>query len=169
MKLISLAVVSFLAITVSAYPPNTDTHDMEQSQDAGTQNAQQPQSTAIQSTATQDMEQTEQSAFQTELDGLEEDHTKAQMLTSRIGSSISAMMRKRANLGIAMRKIKERFDRANASGPERIRLTRRYILKSTEYKNTCIDIENQQKEWTKAEKARDDIRAEIDALLATQE
>ncbi|KAH9275307.1 hypothetical protein BASA83_002075 [Batrachochytrium salamandrivorans] len=121
MKLISLAVVSFLAITVSAYPPNTDTHDMEQSQDAGTQNAQQPQSTAIQSTATQDMEQTEQSAFQTELDGLEEDHTKALDLTSRI-----------------------------------------------EYKNTCIDIENQQKEWTKAEKARDDIRAEIDALLAAQ-
>ncbi|KAH9266660.1 hypothetical protein BASA83_010467 [Batrachochytrium salamandrivorans] len=42
MRLISFAMVSFLAITVSAWPPhNPDTHDMNQPPDAATQDTEQ--------------------------------------------------------------------------------------------------------------------------------
>ncbi|KAH6582814.1 hypothetical protein BASA60_001710 [Batrachochytrium salamandrivorans] len=55
MKLISFAVISLLAITVSAYPgsstlpQSTTTQDIQQHQSTATQSAEQPQSTATQS------------------------------------------------------------------------------------------------------------------------
>ncbi|KAH6596842.1 hypothetical protein BASA61_003336 [Batrachochytrium salamandrivorans] len=50
MKLISFAVISFLAITVSAYPhQDPDEQDVEQSQGASSQSEQQHQGTTVQS------------------------------------------------------------------------------------------------------------------------
>ncbi|KAH6578660.1 hypothetical protein BASA61_000125 [Batrachochytrium salamandrivorans] len=152
MKLISLAVVSLLAITVSAQSPHgSNTQNVQQHQDTSTQNAHQPG----------------QDSFQTELDKLEEDHTKAQMWIYRIGSGISAMMKEKLNLELEMRKIKEMI-KSGISESKKRELTEYSIDEHRRHKSICADIKIQRGKFRDAKKARDDIRTAIYALLATQ-
>ncbi|KAH6585330.1 hypothetical protein BASA60_000619 [Batrachochytrium salamandrivorans] len=150
MKLISFAVVSFLAITVSAYP-GLDTHDIEQSQSTSTQNSHQPV----------------QDPFQTGLSELEEDYKQAQALVRELGSSISVLMQERSSLKSAMGEIKEELKK-DISEDEEQKLTDEYNSKFNDFEEISTDIEKNQEGFLEAMRVRDDTKEALNAFKATQ-
>ncbi|KAH9253792.1 hypothetical protein BASA83_004297 [Batrachochytrium salamandrivorans] len=109
MKLISFAVISFLAITVSAYPglgtpsqdlegsPSTSSQDLEESQSTTTQSAQEPQSTTVQSeqeyqsTTNPNEQEDSQQSLQDQLDKLIENYEEKRAEANELQNEINEL------------------------------------------------------------------------------
>ncbi|KAH6589115.1 hypothetical protein BASA50_010281 [Batrachochytrium salamandrivorans] len=130
MKLISFAVISFLAITVSAYPGlGTPSQDLEEPQSTTTQSAQEPQSTTVhseqeyQSTTAQDLSENSQQSLQDKLEKLIESYKAKQAEANELQNEIKeletemSLMDSRANTldGSEMMDLVQEFLAKNAS------------------------------------------------------
>ncbi|KAH6563945.1 hypothetical protein BASA81_012229 [Batrachochytrium salamandrivorans] len=120
MKLISFAVISLLAITVSAYPhQDPNEQDSEEPQGAASQSAEQPQGVTThillepQSTIDQALPENPQPPLQNKFDDLLKEYEEKQHAAAGLDYNISELERKRSDME----------SRANANdGPERVLL-----------------------------------------------
>ncbi|KAH6591266.1 hypothetical protein BASA50_008843 [Batrachochytrium salamandrivorans] len=156
MKLISFAVISFLAITVSAYPyQNPDERDLEESQGASFQSGQQPQGAASQIL----LENPPQS-LQDKIDKLTNEYEGKQAAAGELQNEID-------RLGEEMAKIESRVH--TLDGSERTNLVRDFLATNTSWDLAHAAWEALQHEMEDIRKERGELVKQMALLNETQE
>ncbi|KAH6572080.1 hypothetical protein BASA60_006852 [Batrachochytrium salamandrivorans] len=189
MKLISFAVISFLAITVSAYPglgtpsqdleesPSTSSQDLEGSQSTTTQSAQKPQSTTTQSaqepqsttiqseqeyqsTTAQDLSENSQQSLQDQLEKLFEEYEEKRVEASKLQNIMDELETE----------MSEIVSRANTlEGLERTDLLQEFLAKHKSWSEPYTAWGILQRRMADIRKKYGDMVKEIASLNETQQ
>ncbi|KAH6599108.1 hypothetical protein BASA50_003250 [Batrachochytrium salamandrivorans] len=186
MKLISFAVVSLLAITVSAYPQqststqdvqsyqSTSTDDVQPSQSTSTNDVQPSQSTSTndaqssQSTATPTPQPPYQDKVQVEIDRLTKVYIEAEDDFYRLNSDIQLAHEAIVELEDTTINIDVQLQMAGLKADKRSQLTEKLDRLSALLKKLCGEYKEYQQPYENAMKKRNDAKAELQLLKENQ-
>ncbi|KAH9269480.1 hypothetical protein BASA83_008430 [Batrachochytrium salamandrivorans] len=186
MKLISFAVVSLLAITVSAYPQqSTSTQDVQSYQSTSTPTSQQSQSTSVptsqpsQSTSTNDVQSSQSTAtptpqppyqdkVQVEIDRLTKVYIEAEDDFYRLNRDIQLAHEAIVELEDTTINIDVQLQMAGLKADKRSQLTEKLDRLSALLKKLCGEYKEYQQPYENAMKKRNDAKAELQLLKENQ-
>ncbi|KAH6579589.1 hypothetical protein BASA61_004778 [Batrachochytrium salamandrivorans] len=191
MKLISFAIVSLLAITVSAYPgpgtplQSTDTQSAQQPQVAASQSTVQHQSTdtpsvlqhqddadlndqQYQNDATQSEQQSDQDKIQAELKRLMQVYKNDAATLHRVENKIEVAQREAVNAMHMADKIKAKLQQTGLDSKERLELEEQYNEAKAMVKEFTFECGEQYWSHVDATKALDDAEAKLKLLKENQ-
>ncbi|KAH6559962.1 hypothetical protein BASA62_000237 [Batrachochytrium salamandrivorans] len=171
MRLISFAVISLLAITVSAYPGlGSDDQDLEEPQSTAAQDLEEPQSASVQgeqqsqSTVAQDEQESDHDRVRLEFEELKTEYEAAE-------KSIVTMRVEFESIKSAIDAIKDFMDRTkiqledmDLSDERKSTLRRQYDGSNMELKKLFYKFHSAVKSYTYSKKERDFIKERMDAL-----
>ncbi|KAH6561867.1 hypothetical protein BASA62_009548 [Batrachochytrium salamandrivorans] len=169
MKLISFAVISLLAITVSAYPgsstlpQSTTTQDIQQHQSTATQSAEQPQSTA-----TQSEQQSDQDKAQGELKRLMRIYEKDANAFQQVNKIVVALSQEAKTLSRMAGKLYGRSQKTGINLKKKLELEKQYSDAKAAL-NELYEQRNEQKQLSAGpKKILDKSRANVQLLEENQ-
>ncbi|KAH6589749.1 hypothetical protein BASA50_009842 [Batrachochytrium salamandrivorans] len=160
MKLISFAVVSLLAITVSAYPPQTTTtNDVQSSQSTSTQDMQ-----PSQSTSTDDMQQPYQDRVQAEMGRLTAVCKEKEDFLIQADSDSQTGHYQVLQFEDMVDKLHDELKRIDISSDEESELKQKYHDARMKLAEAMPEYKKQQQLYKKAAEDYNDAEAELQLL-----
>ncbi|KAH6594016.1 hypothetical protein BASA50_006922 [Batrachochytrium salamandrivorans] len=168
MKLISFAIVSLLAVTVSAHLPHgAATQDMDQSQGSNTESVQQPQSTSTeemdqyQSTDTQTLQEHDQDAFQAELEKLEKACEEIEAQISELHNEIEMQEKMMTDFGSEIQGLMIALTKQGISETAKTLLKKQYDSAFSSWKGVLDIMDIKESDLKKAKKERTDTQIQL--------
>ncbi|KAH9270746.1 hypothetical protein BASA83_007108 [Batrachochytrium salamandrivorans] len=180
MKLISFAIVSLLAITVSAYPgpgtphQSTTTQSALQHQSTDTPGAQQHQAAAHQSTVLykfyldQSEQQSDQDKAQDELKRLMQVYKNDAATLHRVENKIEVAQREAVKAMHTADKIKAKLQQTGLDSEEKLELEEQYKEAKAMVKELTVECGEQYSPHVDAKEALDDAEAKLQLLKENQ-
>ncbi|KAH6593133.1 hypothetical protein BASA50_007583 [Batrachochytrium salamandrivorans] len=175
MKLISFAVVSLLAITVSAYPQQTTTtQDVQSSQSTSTQTSQPSQSTSTndvqssQSTAAQTPQPIDQDKVQAEVGRLTKIYEEKDARFRPVDEDLKAKQQEFMNLEEKIRLSGIELQDASLSSEDRESMEKMGEVLKLMLKKVEIEYKRHYKKYGQVREDRDDAKAELQLFEENQ-
>ncbi|KAH6567971.1 hypothetical protein BASA60_008803 [Batrachochytrium salamandrivorans] len=143
MKLISFVAISFLAITVSAWPPLSNSN--------------------------QSPHQFDQGEIQAELDGLRMDYEQKQATFYPLNIEIKSEKQKAMDVWHEMDSIVTKLNEVGISSDEKLKLKKEYHAAGVKWDELKLKYDRQYQSYKKVRKVRENAKAALDLLMENQQ